>query len=79
MGVPCVTADTRGCRDVVRSGIDGLVVSERTPEAIARAVESIVGSADMWRRMREAALAGRRRFDREDCVRRQVEFYDQTA
>lgn len=79
MGVPCITSDARGCRDVVRSGVDGLVVAERTPEAIARAVERIVGSADVRWAMRQAAMAGRRRFDREDCLRRQVEFYEQNA
>jgi glycosyltransferase EpsD len=79
MGVPCVTFDTRGCRDVVRSAVDGYVVPERTPEAIAHAVERVIGSAATHQAMRASALAGRRRFDREDYFRRQVEFYARGA
>jgi glycosyltransferase involved in cell wall biosynthesis len=77
MGVPCVTCDTRGCRDVVRSGVDGYVVPERNPQCIAAAVERVVSSPARQRGMRDEAIAGRGRFDREEYLRRQVAFYEQ--
>ncbi len=32
MGVPVITANTRGCRDVVRDGVDGVVLDEPSGE-----------------------------------------------
>jgi glycosyltransferase involved in cell wall biosynthesis len=55
-GVPVVTTPSAG--SVVRDGIDGLIVPERDPDALARAIESIVD--DRPRRTRMAAAARER-------------------
>jgi glycosyltransferase involved in cell wall biosynthesis len=52
-GLPVVT--TKAAGSVVRDGVDGVIVPERDPDALARAIESIV--EDRPRRARMAAAA----------------------
>lgn len=41
-GTPCVTFDVGGCPDVVRDGITGFVAPERTSQALAASVDTII-------------------------------------
>ena len=43
MGRPIVATDVPGCRDVVVDGKNGFLVPVRTPEALAKALESFFG------------------------------------
>ena len=52
-GVPVVT--TKAAGSIVRDGVDGLIVPERNPEALAEAVRSIVEDRDMRAAMSRAA------------------------
>lgn len=52
-GVPVVT--TKAAGSIVRDGIDGIVVPERSPDALAKAVLSIVGNRDRRDAMSSAA------------------------
>ena len=38
LGLPLITTDMPGCRDVVRDGIEGLLVSPRSSQALAEAM-----------------------------------------
>ncbi|MDW8103166.1 MAG: glycosyltransferase family 4 protein [Anaerolineae bacterium] len=42
MGKPLVATDIPGCREVVRHGINGLLVSPRNPIALAEAIETLL-------------------------------------
>ena len=75
MGVPVVTSDSRGCRDVVRHEVDGLVLPAPTPETLAAAVRRLVGDRHLLDSMRAAARAGRGRFDRRWFVVDQMDLY----
>jgi len=75
MGVPCITVAARGCRDVVRDQVDGLLLPTREPEAIATAVVSLLQQPNRLREMAAAALAGRCRFDRSRQVAEQLSVY----
>lgn len=75
MGVPCVTSDSRGCRDVVRHEVDGLLVQAASPAAYAAAVCRILLSAPLREEMRRHALEGRQRFDRRAFITDQVRLY----
>jgi glycosyltransferase involved in cell wall biosynthesis len=57
-----VATDVPGCREVVRSGDNGILVPARSPEALAGALESLI--ADRERRLRMGARA-REIVDRE--------------
>ena len=42
-GLPLVLTDIRGCREVVRDGVEGLLVPVRDPEALADALTRVLG------------------------------------
>lgn len=45
-GLPLVVTDIRGCRQVVDSGVNGLLVPVKDPEALAAAIRLLVGDPD---------------------------------
>ena len=59
-GRPLVTTDVPGCRELIRDGVDGLIVPKDDPTALAAAIRRLVGDPDARRRMGEAA---RQRFE----------------
>jgi glycosyltransferase involved in cell wall biosynthesis len=75
MGVPAITRDSRGCRDVVRDGVDGFVLRDCTVANLAEAIRRIADAPDLQRQMSARALAGRARFDRGHFIREQKEIY----
>jgi glycosyltransferase involved in cell wall biosynthesis len=75
MGVPAITVDSRGCRDVVRSGVDGFVLPSTAPEGLAGAAMKLSTDRPLLESMRAAAVAGRGRFDRRLYVAEQNAFY----
>jgi glycosyltransferase involved in cell wall biosynthesis len=60
-GRPIVTADTPGCREVVRDGVNGLLVPPRTAAALAEALRELLRDTarreEMGRRGRDLAVA----------------------
>ncbi len=52
---PIVTTDVPGCREVVRPGVDGLLVPARDARALARAIETLVQSRTLRERYGSAA------------------------
>lgn len=55
VGTPCVTTDVTGLREVVRDGETGLVVPQRASEALADALERILGDGALRVRLAEEA------------------------
>ncbi len=69
-GVPIITTDVRGCRQVVRDGETGLLIPVRDPDVLRAAVVALANDADRRATMGEAARAlAEKEFDQ----RRQVE------
>ena len=64
MGVPAITVDSRGCRDVVRDCVDGFVLPSTEPQGLAEAALRLATDRPLLEAMRAAAIAGRGRFDR---------------
>ena len=55
MGKPLVLTDIRGCREVVRPGVEGLLVPPRSPSALADAITLLLHDPALRQRMGEAA------------------------
>ncbi|MDG1668446.1 MAG: glycosyltransferase [Opitutae bacterium] len=72
MGVPVVTSNSRGCRDVVRHGIDGLVLVNSSSGSIADAVASLLDTPHLVERMHRSAIEGCEQFDRKHFINEQL-------
>jgi glycosyltransferase involved in cell wall biosynthesis len=79
MGLPVVTTDVRGCREIVEPGVNGVLVPLRDPVALAAALEGLgdpVRRAEWGRASRARAAA---HFDEQAVVRTVLETYAEVA
>ena len=77
MGVPVITCDSRGCRDVVRDQVDGIVLKDCTVDNLVSAMALLAKDENLHSRLVVNALAGRERFSRLNYVREQIQIYEQ--
>ncbi len=75
-GRALVSTDTPGCHDIVRNGVNGIVVKPRDVEGLARALADLAGDArrrnEMARQSREIAI---QEFSQEAVLRQIMEIY----
>ena len=76
LGVPVITCDARGCREVVRDGIDGLVLRDGRLSTLRAAMQAVLDDEGLRRRWSAAALAGRERFSRARFIAEQMRIYE---
>lgn len=75
-GLPLVTTDVPGCREVVSDGIDGLLVPVRDSEAIAQAIRRLLDDPALARRLGEAArIKAQTYFDERIVIERTLAVY----
>lgn len=67
-GKPIVASDIGGLSDIVRDGETGLLVPPATPDALAAAIERLVGEADLRERLGTAARGRAADFSPEQVV-----------
>ena len=76
MGIPVVSTNVRGCRQVVDHGTTGLLVEPRAPRALTAAIGSLLDDPDqravMGRAARARALA---EFDQDRVISRTLAVY----
>jgi glycosyltransferase involved in cell wall biosynthesis len=69
MGKPMVLTNIRGCREVVRHGVEGLLVPPRDPRRLAEAMQLLLDDPSLRARMGAAARArAEERFDERKVV-----------
>jgi glycosyltransferase involved in cell wall biosynthesis len=77
MGKPLVLTDIRGCREVVRDGVNGFLVPPGQPDALAETIERLVSDDELRSRLgaasRERSI---REFDERSVVARTIGVYD---
>ncbi len=76
MGVPVITIDSRGCREVVRNDVDGLVLKNGSETEITSAMESLMTNPERLQALSANALNGRDRFDRKHFITDQLRIYN---
>ncbi len=75
-GLPLVTTDVPGCREVVTDGVDGLLVPVKDANALAAAILRLQGDADLRRRLGAAArVKAEQEFDERIVVGRTLAVY----
>ncbi|MFN2423632.1 MAG: glycosyltransferase, partial [Cryomorphaceae bacterium] len=76
MGVPVITVDSRGCRDVVRDGETGVVLSDRSRDALSREMLRFQRDKEELKRLSANARAGRKRYDRKKFIESQLAIFE---
>ena len=77
-GLPLVTADVPGCREVVTDEVDGLLVPVRDAVALADAIARLAGDPALCARLGAAARAtALERFDERIVIERTIGVYRQ--
>jgi glycosyltransferase involved in cell wall biosynthesis len=75
-GLPLITTDVPGCREVVSDGVDGLLVPKGDSKALAQAIRRLQENPELARRLGAAArLKARSQFDEHIVIQRTLEVY----
>lgn len=75
-GLPLITTDVPGCREVVSDGVDGLLVPRGDSRALAQAIRRLQDDPELARRLGVAArLKARSQFDEHIVIQRTLEVY----
>ena len=75
-GLPLITTDVPGCREVVSDGVDGLLVPRGDSKALAQAIRRLQDDPELARRLGMAArLKARSQFDEHIVIQRTLEVY----
>jgi glycosyltransferase involved in cell wall biosynthesis len=70
MGLPVVSTSISGIPELIESGVNGLLVPEKDPVALAEGIETFLRQPEMARRL---GLAGRAKVERDFDAKRNVE------
>lgn len=76
MGVPVVASQTRGCRDIVDHGLNGVLVERCTVHDIAEAAVRLLVDRLLREEMARTAFLSRQRFDRRSFMDAQLDAYE---
>ena len=75
MGVPVITRNSRGCRDVVRDQVDGIVLNSCTVDNLILEMQRLKQDRTLHQRLSANCLSGRERFNQYKYITEQVKVY----
>lgn len=75
-GIPCVSFDISGIRDVINDEEDGIIVPERSPEALAQGIMRLIEDAELRKSMSEASLRNVKKFDKDKIMSQWISLFD---
>jgi 1,2-diacylglycerol 3-alpha-glucosyltransferase len=75
-GLPVVAVDANGTRDVLEDGSQGFLV-EDDPQAMAAAIEKVLGARERWEHFHSAALERAKSFDIQYLSEKLLDVYQQ--
>ncbi len=76
MGLPCIVTDINGCNEIIREGVNGIIIPPRDEDALFKAMERLLKEADERKRMaRNARKLIASRYGREELWKRLMETY----
>lgn len=76
MGIPVITIESRGCKEVVRNNVDGFVLPQYDVEQLSAAMERLLVNRKELKVLSENALKGRERFSRKHFIADQLNTYE---
>lgn len=78
VGRPIVTCDSVGCRDVVDDGINGFLVSPKSPESLASKLKELIDSKELRVNMgREARRKAEKEFSIEGVIETHMRLFNE--
>jgi glycosyltransferase involved in cell wall biosynthesis len=75
MGIPIITCDSRGCKDVVIDMMNGIILKERTVEDLIMAMQRMRSDNTLRNKLSAGALKMRSQFDRQLYIQEQIQIY----
>jgi colanic acid/amylovoran biosynthesis glycosyltransferase len=75
MGIPCISTFVAGIPELIRDGLDGLLVPASSEQALSAALERLISNAELRRRF---AIAGRQRVEEFYDLQKNVRFLADT-
>jgi len=75
MGVPVITRNSRGSRDVVRDQIDGIVMNNCSVYNLILEMQKLQKDRSLYRQLSANCLAGRERFNQDNYITEQIQIY----
>jgi len=76
MGVPIIAVDTRGSRDIVKNGKNGILLNDNNVDHIARAMKQMGSDFVLRKKLSENAFNERAKFDRQHYIGYQISYYE---
>lgn len=75
--LPIVTTDSVGCKDTVEEGKNGFKVAPHSPQALAKALETLIENKDLREKMGEySRQKAEREYDVEKVAQKHLEIYE---
>jgi glycosyltransferase involved in cell wall biosynthesis len=75
-GKAVVVSDIPGCREVIQDDVNGLVIPARDADALAMAIQRLLGDAELRRRLgTNARTTAVEQFSQDEVIRRTLEIY----
>jgi phosphatidylinositol alpha-mannosyltransferase len=78
-GLPIVATGIPGYREVVRDGVEGLLVPPRDPGAVATAIDALLDDADLAKRLAEQGRQRAQRYSWDTVAKEIEEIYSEVA
>jgi glycosyltransferase involved in cell wall biosynthesis len=78
-GLPIVTTDVPGCRDVVQHYVNGMLVPARDVEVLALTIKLLLENPDLRERMGEAGRKKSAHFSQHVVIEKTLARYNQLA
>lgn len=75
MGVPVITINSRGCNEIIKDDINGIVIKDNTTEELASSMKQLSENFVLRKKLGENGLKNRGDYDRKKYIIEQLDFY----
>jgi len=78
LGIPIISTNTGGIPDMIRDGVDGILVNIKRHEEIAESIKYIIENTKFAEKIGEnAKIAARERFNKKNVINKLLDVYEQ--
>jgi glycosyltransferase involved in cell wall biosynthesis len=77
MGVPVITINSRGCRDIINDKENGIIIKDESIESLATAMKQLSDNSVLRSSLSKNGIKKRTDYDRGKYIEKQIAFYKQ--